>query len=119
MDKVQELERKIADLEYRLGKYHEWLEDAIDRDRHFLLKPAWGIVGSFTFFASMWASGAAANYLFPNGGWPSWLTSAALFIIMLVAGAWWIDSGQNGDKKKLSRLPQWGETITEKRSDYQ
>lgn len=103
----QDLERRVAQLEYRLGKYHEWLEASLERDRKFQLNATWGIVGPLCGLAAFAGVSAAANNWLHMTGWIlGGITTIAAFAAYLAAVAW-CNKARDDDEKKLSRLPEW------------
>ena len=107
MSTESDLRRRIAELEYRLDQYHEYLEEALEYDRRFQMQATWGIVttlaGMSAFFAVLYITEQDLHF----EGWaPGTIAGcAALAAWVVVAG--WADKGRQSDLKKLSRLPQW------------
>lgn len=100
------LEQRVIELERRLARYHEVLEDALEHDRQFQLGATWGfinsLVGAGTFLAVLWGA--------EKLGFDGWLlgTLAAVAALAGWAGASaWSDRGRLADLKKLSQLPKW------------
>lgn len=104
----QDLEQRVAELEWRLEQYHEHLEDALDHDRQFQLKASWGIVisacGLSAFFGTLWLGNKLGLE-----GWILGTIVAFAAIIAYAVAASWADRGREDDLKKLSRLPRWSD----------
>lgn len=104
---VDELRWKISELEDRLERYHEHLEEAIEQRDKFVLSSSWGIVvslsGVVAFFSVLYAF---ENWL-KLDGWV-WEVVAGVLALFAWAGvAAWQQGGQEKDEKKLYRLPKW------------
>lgn len=99
-------EDRLRQLEWRLDKYHEHLEDALDYDRQFQLKATWGIVTSACGLSAVLGLVWLANW-FKLEGWVFSVVVGIGWMFAFVAGASWAERGREGDLKKLSRLPVW------------
>lgn len=102
----RDLESRVQELEWRLDRYHDHLEDALEHDRQFQLKATWGIVTSLCGTFAVVALISAANRI----GLDGWVWGIAVgigWIFAFGAGAAWADRGREDDLKKLSRLPKW------------
>lgn len=106
---IRKLVGEVADLQYRLDRYHERLEDCLDHDRQFQLKATWGAVNVAVAVGAM----LAANYIAKNWlhleGWLFGTLSGVGIVAAYIAAFAWSDKGREGDVKKLSRLPNWSE----------
>ncbi len=106
MAEERDLEQQVRDLERRLARYHEQMEEALEHDRQFQLKATWGFVngavGGGAFLAVLWG----AERLGFEGWFLGALSAIAALIAFGVASAW-SDKGRTDDQKKLARLPKW------------
>lgn len=101
-------EKRLERLEYRLDRYHEHLESALEHDRQFQMKATWGIVSSMTLLFGMVLIYFTLRWLAVTGFWFGLVMSVS-WIPAAVVAAMWSDGGREGDIKKLSRLPKWDE----------
>jgi len=102
----QDLDRRLSALEWKLDRYAEHLEEALDHDRQFQLKATWGIVTSATGIFAVVALIWVANKIGIEG-WVWGIVVGVGSIFAFGAGALWADRGREDDLKKLSRLPKW------------
>jgi hypothetical protein len=98
---------RIEDLEYRLARYHEWLERSIqDRDR-LALDAAWGVTGtlnSLLAFGGVLATGLL--YFKADGWWQETLVWLAAWIVSM--GVWiWTNEQRMKEVDRLAKLPTW------------
>jgi cobalamin biosynthesis protein CobD/CbiB len=110
-DEIRVLKARIDDLESRLNRYHEYLENAVDQRDKFVLGSSWGIViavsGGFAFFGVLYVF---KNWLELTG----WIWDVvAVFIALFAWGmaASWQQGGQEKDEQKLHRLPKWKDKL--------
>ena len=106
-DELSKLRQQVAELEWRLAKHHEALNDAIDQRDKFALNSSWGIVKAAAFISSF----IAANYIFKEWleweGWLAGILSGVLALVILGLLGVYIEKGETGDQGKLYRLPEW------------
>lgn len=103
----QDLERRVAQLEYRLGEYHQWLEASLEHDRKFQLRATWGIVNTSLGIVAFAGTIHLAEQWFGMTGWLLGTLAAVVAFVAFGVATAWSDKGRLGDEKKLSRLPEW------------
>jgi hypothetical protein len=101
-----ELSDYIADLEYRLSNYHQWLEQAIaDRDR-LALDAAWGVEGGLLYVAAFAATIYVCNQALGLRGFWWLLTILAAQFVGGVAYTW-SNRQRMKEVDRLPHLPEW------------
>lgn len=106
MQRPFDAEDRLRDLEWRLDRYHEHLEESLEHDRQFQMKATWGIVKSASGMLAILALLFAGNKMGLDGWvWGIVLGIGAIFAFGL--GVMWGERGHEDDLKKLSRLPKW------------
>lgn len=111
MSEIDDLRRRVDNLEWQLAKYHEHLEESLNHNSEFQLSASWGVVKSINF-----AIGAAGSFALIAYGWrwlgneAFWVVDVAAWIVAIGVGGWAslrAEKGQKDDLKKLYRWPIW------------
>ena len=101
-----ETHRYLSDLEYRLDKHLEALNEAVEQRDNLALDAAWGIVTASYMIGSLVLAGMVDKWL----GLP-WFFGFIVYVLVfgaaLVIGGNYVEKGRQGDKDKLYRLPKW------------
>jgi hypothetical protein len=104
---VSELTSYVADLEYRLQQYHEWLEQSIaDRDR-LALDAAWGVHAAFCSIAAYVVVLAAIVLGLGRERWWAWALAVISAQIASGVAHNWSNRHRLEEVKELAKLPEW------------
>lgn len=106
-ESIERCMQRIEDLEWRLERYHEALEECLEHDRKFQMDATWGVVQSNLASFPLLAAILGAHLL----GLQSWYWYLAIAVVVPFAAMMFAvkqaNAGKAKDLEKLSRLPKW------------
>lgn len=98
---------RIDDLEYRLGRYHEWLVDSIQQRDRLALDAAWGVHFALYYnLVVVFFVIYLATYLESASWWVSVGAGVLLFVAQFAIGIWSNDARMK-EVDRLAKLPEW------------
>jgi hypothetical protein len=104
---MSDLNSRIENLEYRLAKYHEWLEESIQQRDRLALDAAWGVncaLNALLAFGAVLALGLL--YLEIDGWWQEALLGVGAWVLSM--GVWiWTNEQRVKEVDRLAKLPPW------------
>lgn len=107
MESVAELRNYVADLEYRLNEYHEWLQQSVaDRDR-LALDAAWGVHAGVCSIAAYLGVFAAAVFGFGPDRWWTWGIAVVGGQVAATITYHWSNRHRLRELQRLAKLPEW------------